>query len=225
MCGQHHRDLRAFLLGAMSQGVACVFGQRGTHVGQPSARYQTSCGRSSVWRHSVAGESPLYRPIDPPVTTMGPSGRMSDARRCWATSPDTAMTGTSHEDTSVQLETRITMIRRPAWGDVIKRALPGGRLILRRLTHQVTKATDRHEPTPGAPASPASLPRQSPSPARCRDTCHAGGVDNRFPTEARGDPAVRHTVGGLPTHSRRIDESIPDRPHLVHLLVEPDLLQ
>src|SRR5438128_10537401 len=90
----------------------------------------------------------MHRPIDSPVTTMGPSGRMSDARRCWATSPDTAFTGTSHEDTSVQMDTRITMIRRPAWGDGIKRALPGGRLILRRLTHQVTKAKDRHEPTP-----------------------------------------------------------------------------
>ena len=141
----------------------------------------------------------MHRPLDPPVTTMGPSGRMSDARRCWPASPDTALTGTSDEDTSVQLETRITMTRRPAWGDVITRALPGGRLILRRLTHQVTKAKDRHEPTPGALASPASLPRQSTRSARCRDACHTRGAGQHRPPEGRGNAALLHTVGAC-TH-------------------------
>ena len=53
-----------------------------------------------------------------------------------------------------QMDTRITMIMQPAWGNVITRSFPAGRLILRRLTHQVTRAKDRHDSTTGAPASP-----------------------------------------------------------------------
>jgi len=145
------------------------------------------------------GRAPMHRPLDPPVTTMGPSGRMSDARRCWPTSPDTAMTGTSHEDTAVQLDTRITMIRRPAWGDVIKRSLPGGRLILRRRTHRVTRAKDCHTPTIRAPTSPGPLSRPSTRPARCRDACHTRGAGQHRPPEGHGNSALRHTVGAC-TH-------------------------
>jgi hypothetical protein len=143
------------LLGAISQGVEYVFGQRGTNVGQPLSRYQSSCGMSSLWRHSGADEVPMHRPLDPPITTMGPSERMSDARRYGAASPDDALTGPSHEHTMGFGDTRITMIRRPAWGDVINRSFLGGRLILRCLTHQVTRARDRHAPTIRVSASPA----------------------------------------------------------------------
>jgi hypothetical protein len=71
-------------------------------------------------------------------------------------------------------------------------------------------------------------PPLEPQPRQRRDSVrHQARLDweTHSTLEARGDSAVRHAVGITHTQGWTIDPTIPDRPHLVHMLVAPELLQ
>jgi hypothetical protein len=97
-----------------------------------------------------------------------------------------------------------------------------GRLMLWRLT-ATSKAKDRHVPTAGASALLASLQRPSTSPPGHGDVCQ-GGAGQCLSPGTCGNPALRHAVGARPYDG--VEHcSIHPRPHLVRMLVDPELLQ
>ena len=71
-------------------------------------------------------------------------------------------------------------------------------------------------------------PPLEPQPRQRRDSVrHQARLDweTHSTLEARGDSAVRHAVGITHTQGWTIDPTISDRPHLMHLLVAPEMLQ
>jgi hypothetical protein len=81
------------------------------------------------------------------------------------------------------------------------------------------------EPTINAPVPPAPIQCPLPGAPRCADACHARGADKGRPEETRADPAVRDGVGTRPFGGWTMDPSLPAAVHLVHVLVEPALVQ